>query len=85
LRIGEIALCLWGRLVGWRCGGLPFFLWPLASRLFCFSALGDPGDPLLLVGDPVGQFVATLVAVQPVVCGLSCAASQRSTSACNSP
>src|ERR1700683_1790999 len=32
--------------------------------------LGDPGDPLLPVGDPVGQFFATLVAVQPVVLGI---------------
>ena len=93
-RIGEVALCLWGRLVGWRCGGLAGLLAALgltALLLLGLDAtllvgcglrlslqlglgLGDPGDPLLLVGDPVGQFVAAFVAVQLVVfgiCGLS--------------
>ncbi|MCP3468697.1 hypothetical protein [Bradyrhizobium sp. CCGUVB23] len=88
-RIGEVALGLCGRLVGWRRGGLAGLLATLSlaallllgldATLLVGRGLGlrlqfslgrsDPGDPLLLVGDPVGQFVATFGAVQPVVFG----------------
>src|SRR6266542_4410892 len=89
-RIGEVALCLCGRLVGRRRGGLAGLLAALglaALLLLGLDAtllvgrglrlglqlslgLGDPGDPLLLVGDPVGQLVAAFVAVQLVLFGI---------------
>jgi hypothetical protein len=46
----------------------------LCLRLQLSLGLSDLGDPLLLVGNPVGQFVTSFVAVQLVVfgiCGLS--------------